>query len=260
MPNKKKLLNENVPEILTAPMSEGELQKYMGALNSEEAQALIRDYHKSELLAGAQQTVIELIKQESFHVTELLLACIDIWLNNLNDLDENFDTAFVNRWKAVPDTLCRVLLYQASEAFKSQQSQMDTDIAPETEALATVWLNTLPQNPEKDPRPEFREACLITFETYQQDAQKVEGLKVLPVDYLEIWTHLMLQLYILGILRDDEPYLLLATHWNLFMNRFPDIMEALILLEGYEELLLPENKNKLAAVLLENQQRMQELI
>lgn len=260
MPNKKELLNENVPEILTAPMSEEELQKYIGALNSEEGQALIRDYHKSELLAGAQQTVIELVKQENFHMTELLLACIEIWLNNLNNLHESFDTAFIDRWKAVPDILCRVLLYQASEAFKTQQNQMINDIAPETEELAAFWLTTLPQNPEADPRPEFREACLITFETYQQDAQKVEGLKVLAVDYLEVWTHLILQLYTLGILRDDEPYLLLATHWDLFMNRFPDIMEALVLLEGYEDLLLPENKSKLEATLLANQQRTQELI
>jgi hypothetical protein len=259
MPNNKETLNENVPEILTAPMSEAELQQYMGALNSEEAQAMIRDYHKSELLAGAQQTVMELVKQQDFHVTEILLASIDIWLNNLNTLhEESFDNAFVNRWKAVPDILCRVLLYQASEAFKSQQHQMEADVAPETEEMVRDWLRALPNNPETDPRPEFREACLIAFETYEQDAKKIENLKVLAVDYMEVWTHILLQIYILGILQESEPYLLLATHWPLFMNRFPDIMEALVLLKGYEELLLPENKDQLAAVLRENQQRFQD--
>lgn len=257
MSNNKDTVNENVRNILTAPMSEAELQKYTEALSSEAGQTIIRDYHKSELLAGAQQTVMALVKQQDFHVTELLLACIDMWLNNLRPLHDSFDNAFVNRWKAVPDILCRVLLYQASEAFKSQQQDMEAEVTPETEEMASDWLQALPNNPEADPRLEFKDACLIAFETYEQDAKKIEGLKVLPVDYLEIWTYLVLQIYILGILRDDEPYLLLATHWNLFMNRFPDMMETLVLLEGYEALLLPENKSELTAVLRANQKRME---
>lgn len=257
MSNKKEALKETVPQLFTAPLSEAELQKYMGALNTKESQTLIRDYHRSELLAGAQQTVIALVTQQEFRVTELLLACIDTWLSNLNGLHKSFDNAFVKRWRAAPDVLCRVLLYQAGEALKNQQNQMKDEIAPETEALASYWLRTLPQNPEADPRPEFRQACLIAFDTYQQDAKKIADLKVLPVDYLEIWTHLLLQIYTLGILQDDQLYVVMATHWALFMNHFPDMMELLVSLEGYEELLLPENKGKLAAVLRKNQERLQ---
>ncbi len=244
-----------IPEIFVRPLSEQELAQFTTELNSEAGQAFIRSYHKSAMLSAAQELVYTLATAHPVAITDLVMACIDIWLEKLEPMHEAFNKNFAQRWKSIPDILCRTLLQQAVEALNAHRSDL-SDFTPEIEEMARDWVETLPLQQSQSPSTEGRQLCLSSFRNFDRQAEAIENLKMRAVDYLENWTHLLLQIYSLGVLRNADVYSLLASNWEYFLPRLPNILEALTLLEGYEHLLLPENKEQLTALLIAQQQKI----
>lgn len=247
---------DELPQVLVNPIPEEDLKQFLDAMNSQEVQAFLREYHKNELLNGAQEVIFTLSTQHPFHLQEILMACIDIWMENLAQLHELFGPAFARRWKAVPDILCRVLLHQSVQALAQFEKELEPQATPEMQEMAKQWVTQIPDTREDEMRPEYRRICFKSLRTFQQHAEGVENLKIGAADYTELWLHLVLQFYTLGFMKNAELYCLLASNWHFFMQGLPSILEALTTLEGYEELLLPENKAQLAKVLMEQQAQL----
>ncbi len=249
---------EDLPELLVQPMEEAELNQYISALNSPEGQMLIRQYHKSTLLTGAQELGLKILTEQGIFVRELQQACTHMLLKSLEQLNESFDTAFASRWKAMPDLLCRVLLNRAIEFLEKEEEKKDLDEAtPEIESLAREWTEQVPHTEDKSPRPTHQKACLDILENYLNQVQNIVNFKAEPYDYMEVWMHLLLQVYTLGVLRGEEMYAFIAGNWDSFSEHIPYLLETLVLLKGYEELLLPENKDELEALMLTHKNELE---
>lgn len=246
------------PNIFARPLSEKDIAQFTAELNTEAGQAFIRSYHKSAMLSAAQELIYTLATEHPVSTADILMACIDIWIEKLAPLHEAFDTDFANRWRSIPDILCRVLLQQAIESLDARRSELQ-EFTPEIEEMADYWVETLPPHQEDAiPQAQSHQFCLNCFRNFDRDASEIENLQMRPVDYLENWTHLLLQFHALAVLRNANVYTLLASNWELFLSKLPDILEALTLLEGYEHLLLPENKAELTAMLVAQQQMASE--
>lgn len=245
----------DIPEIFVRPLSEQELAQFTSELNSEAGQAFVRSYHKSAMLSALQELTYTLATEHPVAITDLLMACIDIWLEKLEPMHEAFEGNFSRRWKSVPDILCRILLQQAVEALNEHRADLD-DFTPEIEEMANYWVTSLPAHQEQEPNASARQLCLSSFRNFDTQAETIENLKMRSVDYLENWTHLLLQIYSLAVLKNADVYCLLASNWAYFLPKLPNILEALTLLEGYEHLLLPENRDQLTALLVAQQQRL----
>ena len=156
----------------------------------------------------------------------------------------------------MPDILCRVLVHQSTQALARFENELESEVTPEVREMAQEWLDKIPDTRDAEMRPEYRAICLNSFRTFQQHAEGVENLKIGAADYTELWLHMVLQFYTLAFLQNADLYCLLASNWHFFMQGVPDILEALTTLEGYEELLLPENKAQLAEVLMAQQAQL----
>ena len=96
---------------------------------------------------------------------------------------------------------------------------------------------------------EQTEQVYQVFYQFQTQLKMQPDIALKPVDYLELWMHLILQLYIFTYLEDGELYYLFSNNALLISAQMSGFIALLQAVEGYEDLLLPENKEQLMSLL-----------
>ncbi len=249
----------DIQTLVKKAVSKDLLDKYKSALDSGQLQSIMRDYHKSQVEKGSLEIVEGLADSGKFTASEILLATVQVWLMTLSELHDAFDSSFVKIWEKMPDMLCRILIGQATQALQAQLNALNFNVTPEMEADSARLMKLLRgANRKKEARQEHVDAALISFSEYQSELKATEGLALLPADYLEVWTRLLFQVYIFSYLSDADVYHALASNWEIFMDHFPDVLEMMVVLRGYEELMLPENAGRLQE-LIQNTPELKEL-
>jgi len=245
-------------DLLTRPMSETELSQYQEFMDSDGFQTMLRAYHTQAALDAARQVVSGFFTQHPLSYEVMLMALTGIWLDNLGKLDKQFDKQMIGVWMHSPVALCQVLLQFAIDALNDKAAEVREDYPPELEELYVAWKKFLPkpQANELNPSPEMLQQANIVLEAMESFQAKLEqdpDLRLQAEDYLDVWTHVILQTYIFGSFEKAEFYFLLSHNWQCFIQTMPTVLRLLLMLRGYEELLLPENRDKLNNLMQDKQ-------
>ena len=241
--------------ILTGSLSAKEMAAYREVLASEAFEEMLRDYHRQVLLDGAREVVLGLRSEQECSREELRLALVTRCLRILEKVHEAYSDDFVANWLRMPDVFCRVLLFYLVQHL--QEGQVNTDHAPETRDLLKRFNQALLPAldlPTDTLRTAHYEGAQIAVDFYEKEARGLKDFKVMTGDYLEVWVHVLLQVYTLLFVEDDTSFLLLESNWDKVIAGLPKILELMALLKGYEELLLPENSAQLQQLLSSNPQ------
>jgi len=245
-------------DLLTRPMSETELSQYQEFMDSDSFQTMVRAYHTQTVLDAARQVVSGFFTQHPLPYEVMLMALTGIWLNNLGKLDKQFDQQMIGVWMRSPAALCQVLLQFAIDALNNKGAEVREDYPPELEELYVAWKQFLPksQADEFKPSPEMLQQAkiiLAALEGFQAKLEQDSSLRLQAEDYLDVWTHVLLQTYIFDRFETANFYFLLSHNWQCFIQTMPTVLRLLLMLRGYEELLLPENRDKLNNLMQDKQ-------
>jgi len=254
---------KNLSALLDQTMSEEELQSFETIMDSENFQEMVRAYHAVSALNTIRYVVLGLIEKESIPVEIMLSALIAVWIDQTAVLHPKLDLdSMRNTWLSDPESLCKVLLQHAVDSMYEKEHELKQDIAPELIDMYQQWQERLPaflsagQIPER--WQELLEETYLALKNFQVELQNNTRLQLENVDYQNVWTHMLLQFYLFTYFKQPDFYYVLATNWNIFSQRNPLLIELLSMLRGYEELLLPENRDKLVSLL--NDPKVQELM
>lgn len=241
--------DEDLLELLTKPMSEAELKTYQDLIDGDHFQQMMRAYHTQTTLEAMRQLLRRCFEEQRFSFESVFVSVTSMWLKRLSQMNPQFDDDAILLWMKTPALLAQILLQFALDTLQDKQEQVDKSYPVEMEEMYQIWQRILPQKVGADTAVSYKllqetQRVLAVFETVQQKLESDPQLKVEAIDYLEIWTQLLLQLYIFAVLDEPELYYLLFKNWHLFSSTLPTLLSLLILLRGYEELLMPQNRDK----------------
>lgn len=241
--------DEDLLELLTKPLSESELKNYQDLIDSDQFQQMVRAYHTQTTLDALRQVLRRCLEEKRFSFESTFIALSSMWLKRISQLNPQFDEAAMLLWMKSPDLLAQVLLQFGLDGLKEREGEVDNSYPVEMEEMYTSWKAFLPQKitPEVAMTQKLireTEKVLRVFENIQQQLEGDPKLKVEAIDYLEIWTQLLLQLYLFSVLDEPNLYYLISNNWRLFARSLPVLTSMLVLLRGYEELLMPHNRDK----------------
>lgn len=241
--------DEDLLELLTKPMSEAELKTYQDLIDGDHFQQMMRAYHTQTTLEAMRQLLRRCFEEQRFSFESVFVSVTSMWLKRLSQMNPQFDDDAILLWMKTPALLAQILLQFALDTLQDKKEQVDKSYPVEMEEMYQIWQRILPQKVGADTAVSYKllqetQRVLAVFETVQQKLESDPQLKVEAIDYLEIWTQLLLQLYIFAVLDEPELYYLLFKNWHLFSSTLPTLLSLLILLRGYEELLMPQNRDK----------------
>lgn len=245
--------NDEFVDLLTRPMSESEISQFKDVLASADMKVMMRAYHSEAALNGARGFVLELFQDKNVPPTVMLQALMQICLENIQQLGPEIRTDLTQVWLNLPAVFCESWTQLVLDAMQSQRENLKTNAVPELEEMYARWKAAIPS--PQDLRQAHVRDLDLTRQVYQVFYQFQEQLKIQPdialeeVDYLDIWMHLILQVYIFTYLDGAELYYLFASNAELVSAQILTFVYLLQAVEGYEDLLLPENKKQLMALL-----------
>ncbi|MGV3526834.1 MAG: hypothetical protein ACO1RX_21630 [Candidatus Sericytochromatia bacterium] len=241
-------------DLLTRPLSEAELKGYMAELKGPEFQQLVHDYHAQAALTASRNAILELL-QQSYPPEVVLVVIAHLWLDSLVRLSPDFSREMVQGWRNMPDTLAQVMLQHAVVVLTEYKDTLVQTETPELEDMFGLWRKALsvPVPALAREAEALQEATQRVYQSCRHFQEKLEngsGLKLVPVDFCSIWCRLLLQLFIF-MQSDDHPdfYYLLDQNWSTFLPTLQLLVDMMMVFQGMEHVLLPENRSELLRLL-----------
>lgn len=240
-------------DLLTRPMSTSEFNQFKDVFASTDMKAMMRAYHAASALNGARGFVLELFQTKQIPPTVMLQAIMQICLENIQQLGPEINADLTKTWLGLPAVFCESWAQLVLDAMQSQRENLNAETAPELEDMYALWKAAIP--PAQDLRQvnvqnlEMTRQVHQVFYQYQENLKLQADLALEDIDYLDMWMHLILQVYIFTYLDGAELYYLFAGNADLVSAQILTFIYLLQAVEGYEDLLLPENKDKLMALL-----------
>ncbi len=244
---------EEIIEMLTKPMTESEMSEFHEVLASSDMKAMIRAYHSDTALGAVRGLVLELFQDKSVPPPVMLQAIMRLCLENIQQLGPEIKADLADVWLDLPAVFCESWTQLVLDAMQNQRENLKAPPTPELEEMYSLWKRAIPL--AQDLRQTNVRNLDLTEQVYQVFYQFQEHLKIQPdsaleeVDYLDIWMHLILQIYIFTYLDGAELYYLFANNAGLVSAQILPFVYLLQAVEGYEDLLLPENKAELLELL-----------
>lgn len=236
--------------ILADTLSEEELQEFKDILDSESFHVMVRAYHAQAALETIRFVVLGLIEKENLPVEVMLTALVGMWLELTAKLSGKLNSAKLQEiWSNHPTGLCQLLLQHAVDIMQQAEDELDMSVAPELEEMYADWNSRLPGLLAEENLPEnwqkWASLTQTALRNFHNELQSTSGLQIEDIDYYDAWTHMLLQFYLFTYFPQAEFYYLLSTNWHLFAAQHDQLFTLFLMLRGYEELLLPENRDKL---------------
>lgn len=262
--------DDDLLTLLTKPLSESELKHYQDLIEGEQFQQMVRAYHTQATLDALRQVVRRCLEEKRFSFESTFVAVTSFWLKRLSQMNPQFDEAAMLLWMKTPALLSQMLLQFALDSMQERADEMSQSYPVELEEMYASWKAFLPSkvNPEAPVTQKMlreTEKVLKVFESIYEQLESDPNLRVEAIDHVEIWTQLLLQLYLFGVLDEPKLYYMLFNNWKLFSRELPILLSMLQLLRGYEELLMPHNRDKFNGLMQDPQvqqallQRLQSL-
>ncbi|MBF2053035.1 MAG: hypothetical protein IGS03_06165 [Candidatus Sericytochromatia bacterium] len=240
---------DEILHFLTKPLSEDELKKYKDFMASENFQYMVRLYHAQTALNSLRQVLHFFLKNEKYAFESIFVAVINLWLQQVHLIEPSFDKTAIESWSRQPVLLSHILSQFALNTLQEHEALLESNYPPELEEMYEEWEEFLPveafdpRESDKISLSEVEEVSKILL-NLQHELETTPDIKTERADYLEIWTQLLLQLHFFAVEDEAELYFMLIKNWALFSKTLPILVNLMILLQGYEELLLPDNQDK----------------
>lgn len=234
---------------LVRPLSQAELQKYQDVLDSESFKDMVHFYHADAAISSIRMVLLKTFKQGA-QLEAVLAAVANVWLDCVARVEPLLNDQTMANWQRLPHLLVQILLQQAVDVLNRPLANIRTDYNPELEELYKEWKAAMPAPITSDEQAVLdvqHEQAKTIYQNLTIFRSKVEnsGLELKELDYIEVWSLIVLQIYIFGYLEKPDFYYVLDTNWNLYLKRLGEIISLLVAFTGYESLLLPENRAKL---------------
>lgn len=246
------LNEEELYQLITQPMSAADLAEYQEVMAADDFDLMVGRYHANAALSSMRAVVLGYFKH-GVSLEMMITALANVWLDNFAGLTPDLDAETVQSWRRMPQLLIQILLQQALDALNSQREEVVTEYPPEYQEMYAEWHAAMPARQAAVSDPSLIDTALLgeqALALYQMMAEfdhelRKGGLWLEPRDYLELWTQVLLQTYTFGQDGQQEIYFLIQSNWGLFMPRLGEVVTMMMLLKGFESLLLPENRSEL---------------
>lgn len=254
--------SENLEDILRLALGEDDLSTYEEVLSSADFQLVIRAYHAQVVLQSIRDVVLGLIDRDQLPLEVMLKALVAVWLDKTSHLSPELNQHMSVAWIDNPLAFCQVLFQHAVDVMSDHRDELKLDLGPEIQDMYETWTGILPEV-ECDPGQMPEDWDLLSDQTCTvllgfDERLRQKGLQIEEVDYHDAWTHVLLQLYIFAYMEVPDFYYVLVNNWGYFAQQMPMFLKLFLMLRGYEELLMPENRNKLLSLL--NDPKVQEIM
>lgn len=248
-------LNEaELLELITKPLTAEEMAQYQDVLDSASFQQMVRQYHLDTALNAMREMILGFFEHQ-VSLEAMLIALANVWIDRFREFDKRLDAETEASWRQMPELLIQILLQQVVEVLNENRLALRTDFAPELEELYARWKDITPRSAqpitdEADQQEHIETQIAQAMRVYEflsdfRGRLEKMGFVLDGPDYLELWSLVMIQTFLFAQEGQEELYYLIQTNWNLFLERLSDLVTLMLLLKGFEELLLPENRQAL---------------
>lgn len=240
-------------DLLSRPLTEGELAQFQDVLSSDDFQDMIQMYHANAAIEAVRKLILGFFDQ-GLELESMIILLGNVWLDCVSEFDSRIDKASLDIWRQLPVVLTQIMVQNALLELveKREQGTLKEDYAPELEELYEHWSQVTPIL-RRTPLPEATQAqqehlaeILYGVTTdFRKKLTQESGLKLQTGNYLEIWTMLLMQTYLFGY--GDEPvlYYLIEANWPAVRGTLANMLDLMSVLKGMESMLLPENRHQL---------------